>query len=150
MKILLVLLSCFFCLSASKSKSRNEPPSTIGKRQKENHILPKKIDDTIKNTITVYQGEDTLYNIVGRIEEVKGLIKKINSKSSNEKVSIIINKRPDRTFLYYWLQVGVDDGSRFQPVYNFYIIKRNLEIKYYDTSDDSIVSLKEWRRMRGW
>ncbi len=50
MKILLVLLSCFFCLSACKSKSRNEPPSTIGKRQKENHILPKKIDDTIKNT----------------------------------------------------------------------------------------------------
>jgi len=65
-------------------------------------------------------------------------------------VSIIINKRPDKTFLYYWFQVGVDNGLRFQPVYNFYVNKRNLEIKYYNTFDDSIVSLKEWRIKRGW
>ena len=77
-------------------------------------------------------------------------MKKINSKSSNQKVSISINKRPDKKFSYYWLQAGVDDGARFQPVYNFYIKKESLEVSYYDAPNDSIISLKEWRDKRGW
>jgi len=77
MKALLILFSCFFCLSACKSKSRNVPLSYVDKIEKNNPVLSNKTDDTIKKTINFYQKEDTLYNIVERISEVKDLIKKL-------------------------------------------------------------------------
>lgn len=94
--------------------------------------------------------EDTLYSIIGNIVEVTKLIKKVNSESPNRKPIIIINKRPNKEFLYYWVQVGIDNGIQFQPVYNFYVKKTNLEVSYYDAPNDSIMSLKKWREKRGW
>ncbi len=154
MRILLVLLYSSFCLlgckfntnRASPSLERNNFNDTAAIVISKNHDDKNRIDTSIQNQ----NREDTLYNIVEKIIEVKNLVGKINAKSSNQKVSIIINKEADKEFLYYLLQVGVDDELRFQPLYNFYIKKESMEVSYYNTINDSIISLKEWRSKRGW
>jgi len=97
-----------------------------------------------------YLNDDTLYHIINRIPEVKNLIKKINSGILRQRVSIMINERPENTFKYYWLQVGIDNGSQFLPVYNFLVENRTRGVSYFDTSKDSVISLQEWRSNRGW
>jgi hypothetical protein len=95
-------------------------------------------------------GDDTLYALVGKIDEVKKLIETTNKTSLDKKVSVMIAKRPDEKFPYYWVQVGVDDKNRFQPVYNFYVNPKTSDIKFYDTVNDSVITIDEWRKMRGW
>ncbi len=104
----------------------------------------------VDTSFNITQKDDTLYNIIESISEVKDFIKKNNSKNSNKKVDIIINKRPDKTFNYYWLQVGLSDKHLFQPVYNFYIKPESFQVLYYNTSADSPITLKKWRETRGW
>lgn len=106
-----------------------------------------------KDTGKIYRSflnDDTLYNMIGRIPEVKALIKKVNSKYRSERVSIMINERPENDFKYYWLQVGIDNDAQFLPVYNFFIKDSSLAVSYFDTSKDSVISLKDWRNNRGW
>ena len=150
MNTILYLFWLFLNVSACKSKATNE--NGINKTT-ENNSKSVNTTDTVKKDNSVkgnYQQDDTLYNIISRLKEVKTLVEKTNSKSSNQKVNIIINKKPDKEFLYYWLQAGVDDGSRFQPVYNFYISPKSFEIHYYNTANDSIITLSKWREKRGW
>lgn len=138
---LMVVLFGISCKSNSTDKARNDSAMLTTKDTN---------NTTINENISNIEKEDTLYSLIGTIDEVKKLIKKTNSKSSNQKVSIIISKKPDSGFAYYWMQVGIDDATRFQPVYNFYIDPKSYAMHYYDTANDSIITLVQWRKLRGW
>jgi hypothetical protein len=90
------------------------------------------------------------YSIIEALPEVKSFNKRYDLKKLKKKIDIFIIERPGKTFPYYWVQVGVSDEYQFQPVYNFYIYKDNFQIGFYDTSTDSVISLKKWRETRGW
>lgn len=94
--------------------------------------------------------DDTLYTLVGKISEVKKLIASTNKTSPDKKVSIMITQRPDVKFVYYWMQVGIDDKIRFQPVYNFYINPKTYNVIFYDTAKDSLITIDKWRKTRNW
>lgn len=94
--------------------------------------------------------DDTLYALVGKISEVKNLIASTNKTSPDKKVSIMIAQRPDVKFVYYWMQVGIDDKTRFQPVYNFYINPKTYNVTFYDTAKDSVITIDKWRKTRNW
>lgn len=94
--------------------------------------------------------DDTLYALVGKVSEVKKLIANTNKTSPDKKVSIMIVQRPDDKFVYYWMQVGIDDKIRFQPVYNFYIDAKTYNVTFYDTAKDSVITIDKWRKTRNW
>ena len=146
--IVVCIFSCLFCVACKPKETTITTPIETQKDSSPDSIIKplKKADTSFKNN----PQDDSLYNIIGSLTEVKDFIKKTNSKKSDKKVNIIINQRPDKVFPYYWLQVGVSDQYRFQPVYNFYINDSNLQVNYYDTSTDSIITLKKWRETRGW
>jgi hypothetical protein len=94
--------------------------------------------------------QDSLYTMIESISEVKLLAKKSIKSSSEKKVNIYISKQPSEGDNYFWVEVGLSDSIRFQPVYNFRVDPVTFEIKYYDTETDSIVTLSKWRKTRGW
>jgi hypothetical protein len=92
----------------------------------------------------------SLYKIIKSLPEVKNFHKRYDLKKLDKNLRIEITERPDKSFPYFRIEVGVVDQYRFQPVYNFYV-KENGQIFYLDTvHDDSILTLKNWRRTRGW
>ena len=132
----------FFFLIACKSK-------------KQVFSIPISVKDSITNPPKesnrfIDSQDDSVYNLIESIKEVKDFIKKIDSDSFDHEVNILINQRPGKSFSYYWVQVGVTDKIRFQPVYNFYVNKEK-QILYLNTyKDDTLITLKDWRRTRGW
>jgi hypothetical protein len=126
--------------SACKSRSPQNPVSTIISKSDSNG---KKI--TISQTDSTYElRDDSLYKVIEQLAEVRRFIQKINLRGNTQKVQIMITKRPDQNFNFYWIQVGIDDNIRFQPVYNFYVSK-NFQVNFYDTQKDSVISLQKWR-----
>jgi hypothetical protein len=142
------IFSLFFIACKPKNSEVNHPVS-IQKNASSDSLRQKKVmqSDTFFHQT---KQEEEIYRIIESIPEVKGFSKRYELKQQNKKLSIIINQRPSKTFNYYWVQVGSSDQYRYQPVYNFYINNKNFQINYYDTSTDSIITLKKWRQTRGW
>ena len=46
---------------------------------------------------------------------------------------------------YYWVKVGVFDSVHFATHFNFYVYFNSFDIKYFDTLNDQILSLEQWR-----
>jgi hypothetical protein len=117
-------------------------------------VAQKKLPDTITNplqkvdTSLKIKQDSNIYKIIKALPEVKGFNNRYNLKKLNKNLNIVINERPDKTFPYYWVQVGVSDQYQFQPIYNFYV-KDDSQVFFYDTINDSIITLKKWRETRG-
>jgi hypothetical protein len=79
---------------------------------------------------------------------VKYYSHRLDSVSKGKAKSLlIIAKKPDKAEPYYWVQVGNNSGGRFIARYNFFVYKKKgLEVKFYDTMNDSIITLQEWRK----
>ena len=94
--------------------------------------------------------DDSIYNAVFSISEVKKMANKIHKRDSRDKMLAYIMKRPEKGFGYYWIQVGRSDNSRVQPVYNFYLKRYPPDLLFLNTLNDSLITLKYWRQTRGW
>lgn len=91
--------------------------------------------------------ENRVYQKVSSLIEVKTYSNYIDSISKGEKgVTIITKTKPQNDKKYYWVQVGVNDGFRFTPNYNFYVYPDGMIVKFYDTINDKILNLDEWRK----
>ena len=53
-------------------------------------------------------------------------------------------KQPDQN--YYWIKVGEDNGINLVTHFNFYVYPDSMRIMYYDTANDSEVTLEKWRK----
>lgn len=51
---------------------------------------------------------------------------------------------------YYWVKVVEDNAGKLTTHYNFYVNEKNLEIRFLDPLKDKEMTLREWRKGRGW
>lgn len=116
----------------------------------------KKVDTNIvvanDNTSVIVQDslvENEVYKKIMELTEMKSYFKKVDSlfKGGNH-ATIIISSKPSKDEPFYWVQVGVNDGDRVVPEYNFYVYTKNMEVKFYDSIDDKILTLSEWRHRK--
>lgn len=90
--------------------------------------------------------EDKILDKVYKLPEVREKELFIDSMTNHKSgISLIIYKKPTPKESYYWVQAGYDNKIRFEPYLNFYVFKKNLEIKYYDPSNGHVLTLDEWR-----
>ncbi len=144
------LISCFLCAGIfyTACKSKNQSSSVAIQKTTSSDSITKPFND-IDTSISSL--DDSLYHIIESLSEVKNFSKRYDLKKLDKNLRIEIAQRPDKSFPYFWIKVGVVDQYRFQPVYNFYITKDYRQILYLDTvNDDSLLTLKNWRRTRGW
>jgi hypothetical protein len=109
-------------------------------------------NQTTKHPISELIQDTTEENIVlGKIYKIPEVRKKdhfIDSLTNHKHgISTITLKRPTAKEAYYVIQVGYNNEMRFEPYYTFYVYKKNLVIKVYDTLSGKIISLAEWRKL---
>jgi hypothetical protein len=62
--------------------------------------------------------------------------------------AMMIVADPTKEAPYYWVQVGINDGDRLTPEYNFYVYPPIMEVKFLDTMMDEVIAISEWRKRR--
>jgi hypothetical protein len=126
---IVLVFVCFSCnLKPSKKENIIKHRDSITKVQ---------VADSIKN-------DSIVYSRIEALPESKELLK-ISKKT--DPFSLIIWGRPGLSSPYYWVQVGLNHSERFEPVYNFYVT-RKFEVFYYDTLNDTTLTLEQWRLQR--
>ena len=99
--------------------------------------------------------DSIIYSKVEKLPEVKAYLKNaqhVFNKSDaggNPRVATIIQNRPSGQFKYYWVQVGMMTDYRFTPELNFYVLPKTYEVRYLETTSDSVLTLKQWRKKKG-
>jgi hypothetical protein len=114
--------------------------SELLKADSKNCILEMANDTAIKNL------DDIILDKIYRIPEVKKKDHFIDSITNHKHgISMIIAQKPDAKEPYYVVQVGYNNKLRYETYYTFYVYKKNLIVKFYDTVTGEIISFKEWR-----
>jgi hypothetical protein len=92
--------------------------------------------------------EEKITSAILAIPEVQKEAKYIENTSNGERHLIIwIYQTPKKlNEKYYWVKAGEDNGDAFSTHFNFFIYPENLEVKFLNTLNDSVVSLDEWRK----
>jgi hypothetical protein len=90
---------------------------------------------------------DTVLKIISELPEVIKLEQRYNIDGNK---SIVLVECPNSNFNYFWVQVGVSTENRFEPIYNFYLTPKNHLIYFYDTENDTIITLADWQKLRTW
>jgi hypothetical protein len=115
--------------------------SELQSANSKNCILKMTNDTTIKNL------DDIVLNKIYKIPEVRKKDHFVDSITNHKHgISMIIVQRPNAKEPYYVVQVGYNNKIRFEPYYTFYVYKKNLVIKFYDTIQNEIITLEEWRK----
>ena len=140
---LLIIILCS-CLISCSNKSNKETVARSAGQIKTN--IDK--DTAIVSADTVQ--ESIALDSVNKIDEVRELSKFIDSVSNHKRgVTMLTLHRPDKQKRYFWIQVGYNNGIRFQAYYNFYVYAKDYEIKFLNTvKNDSLMSLADWRRSK--
>lgn len=163
MKNILILLSIliYSCSQPNESKILKETTSldsnistqsNVNKENlKDNNIISKtKIIDTTSKRVYNNDSieENKVYKLIFDLIETKCYFRKIDSLYQNKAHAIvIIASKPTKEEPYYWVQVGVNDGNRIVPEYNFYVYPKKMKVMFYDTLNDRILTLKQWRNL---
>jgi len=92
--------------------------------------------------------ENKIYDLVFALPEVKDRADYIERQSNGTRhLRTWIYQTPKETQgKYYWVKVGEENGMNFVSHFNFYVYQENFEIKYFDTENDTIISLDTWRK----
>lgn len=145
-------LKLFFLLlviEACSSKNQNNMGNHADSARKVIYHEPSnnKLKDTTIGVVEDTILENKILNKIFNLPEVQAKQKFIDSLTNHKSgVSVIIFKTPTQDSPYYWIQVGYNNSFRFDPYYNFYVYpQKGLEIKFLNTMNDSVISLKEWR-----
>ena len=127
--------------------SNSERPKIIDTLKTVDALI-KNIQPRKKDTIKEDSDDKKIYDLILALPEVKeraNHIEYVTNAAGHLRVEIA--ERPDETDgKYYWVQAGMINEFRFEPQFNFFVYKKNYEIKYYDTVKDTIISLDEWRK----
>jgi hypothetical protein len=141
--ILLILISC----SQRSEKTHQGKESIITDSIKPS--AREEVIDTTSQEIPFIDSllEEKIVDKIFKLKEIKEFGKKLRANTNGESgVTIIVRgDGPMSPEKYYWAQVGYSSPLRFETHFNFYIEKRNLDIYFYDTVHDELLSLKEWR-----
>ena len=145
--IAIVLLGC-------KNKTANVVSSPIEKDTTSRRtVKPDSITIDIhdpyligKDTVRLNIAIDQIFNF----PEVKAITKQILKNSKGKHGTTIMTRDEfGNDTLYYWFRVGDNSlDDRYVNIFNFVMDKKTGEIKAYDSVNDSIMSLKDWRKGR--
>lgn len=142
-----ILINLFFPSVKANFKNKNfacENVINLSKLENANSkicILRMTNDTTIKNL------DDIVLDKIYKITEVRKKDHFVDSITNHKHgISMIILQRPNAKEPYYVVQVGYNNEIRFEPYYTFYVYKKNLVIKFYDTIPGEIITLEEWRK----
>ena len=93
---------------------------------------------------TVSETDSIVYSKIEELPEVNK-IREMKMKEG-DRVSLSIAEKPGVDFIYYWVQVGLMHPERFEPLLNFYVTPDKFEVLYFDTTNDTTMTLKQWRK----
>ena len=101
---------------------------------------------TAKDTTRLNHVMDLIYNF----SEVQALDKLINDRSkATHGVSMSVKDNFGGDTSYYSISVGDNSKTeRWEPVYNFLLVKKTNELRVYEPDSDSIMTIKLWRKIR--
>ena len=93
--------------------------------------------------------EDRAVNMVMNLPEVKQASQEIE-KGSNGKhhLAVYVDTPPTNTDPNYWVKVAEDNGGSLVTDYMFTVDGKTHQIKYYDTAQDTLVTLDQWRKTK--
>ncbi|MCR9248789.1 MAG: hypothetical protein NXI20_00140 [bacterium] len=80
---------------------------------------------------------------VSELSEVKAYNQVL--ETDNKKMVIWIYSSPQENNGFYWIKVSEDNGGQLISRYNFFVSTK-FEIKFYDTTNDKLLELDEWRK----
>jgi len=137
--ISLCLFSCGTKTNSTNGVAQDNDSLTLSKQQDTSNVSIATADSVIE--------VDSVLNIISKLNEVVNLEKRY--KISGGK-TIMLSEYPNNNFNYFWVQVGISNEIRFETIYNFYLTPKNHFVFFYDTENDTIISLEDWRKARGW
>lgn len=135
-RILLILLLFSLLTSCNNSEEK-----TIKKNMKINETVKNVTYDTI-----VSKEESKIWDTIFKLPEVKSRIKYVDSVTKGKRqLQVWTYSKPNKKDNYYWIKVSEDNGITTVAHFNFFVYPNN-EIKYFDTVNDSVLSLEDWRK----
>ncbi len=91
--------------------------------------------------------ENRIIDTILKLKEVKERAEYVEKVTNGKRhLGICIYKNPSKDQPYYWVKAWEDNGSNYVTHFNFYVYRRPFQIKFLDTVEDTVISLKEWRR----
>jgi hypothetical protein len=91
--------------------------------------------------------EEKILDTISKLPECRERAAYIEKETKGKRhLTIVIYERPSKEFPYYWVKAWEDNGIIYATHFNFYIYTNPFNIKYYDTMNNIVISLKEWRQ----
>ncbi len=91
--------------------------------------------------------EKHIIDIIANLPEVRKRSYYVKSQTKNKRhIRIVIWQKPTIEHKYYWVKVMEDNGMSYYTHFNFFIYPKNFSIKYFDTSNDTELTLENWRK----
>lgn len=112
-----------------------------------NKIINSNVDSSFFKKIKSDKNADEIIDIVWAIPEVKERANYIENKTKGARhLRVEIIETPKENNKYYLVRVGEINDIAFVTHFNFFVYPDNFEIKYYDTVNDTTLSLSSWRK----
>jgi len=91
--------------------------------------------------------EDKIVDTIFRLREVKSMSAKIKRETNGKHhLLVYVDGRPSKEVSYYKIKVWEDNGHTDVTIFEFLVYTNPFEIKYYDSANDSAISLAKWRK----
>ena len=134
------ILLIYFLYSVMTSCD-NSKEKILKKSVKIKEAVNEIIYDTLDN-----KEELKIWDTISKLPEVISRIKYVDKISNGKRrLQISTSKKPDYVENFYWIKVSEDNGITIVAHFNFFVYPDN-EIKYFDTVNNTILSLEDWRK----
>lgn len=91
--------------------------------------------------------EEKILNTIFKLPECKDRAAYIEKQTNGKRQLVIaVYGQPSKGNPYYWVKAWEDNGTSYATLFNFYVCPNPFSIKYYDTVNDKVMSLSEWRQ----
>lgn len=135
----------FLLFGLLTSCNNSEEKAVIKTTKKTLEIKDESSKVAIYDTV-VSKEESKIWDSIFKLPEVKSRIKYVDSVTQGKRrLHVWTFKKPDKKDNFYWIKVSENNGSFTVAHFNFFVYPKN-EIKYFDTVNDSILTLDEWRK----
>ena len=145
-----ILLTCLlFSLTTSCKKFEEKAINSkqVSNKIKKNTFKTKKTSNRIIYDSINNKEELKIWDTISKLPEVISQIKYVDKITNGKrKLQIWTFNKPNKAENYYWIKVSEDNGMALVAHFNFYVYP-NYEIKYFDTANDSVLTLEDWRKM---
>ena len=91
--------------------------------------------------------EKKIIDTIFKLKEVKQEADHVEKATKGKRhLGLVIYEKPSKNDPYYWVKAWEDNCSNYVTHFDFFVYTNPFEIKFYDTIEDTAISLKEWRR----